>query len=109
MGTFTQSIAVQRTAAGVPLRLEWDGRIYVVAAEPVRWFQRRKWWAEEQRAERGRGAGLVDHEIWRVQVRLEKARNGPLVTVDIAHHADSGRWRLVRVHDGSSRSLRESA
>lgn len=109
MGTFTQSIAVQRTTAVTPLRLEWDGRIYVVAADPVRWYERRKWWAEEQRAERGRGAGLVDHEIWRVQVHLEKARNGPLFTLAIAHHANTGRWRLVRVHEGSSRSLRESA
>lgn len=109
MGTFTQSIAVQCTAAGTPLRLEWKGRVYVVAADPVRWYERRKWWAEEARAVRGQGAGLVDQEIWRVQVRLEKARRAPLVTVDLARRADSGRWQLIRVHDAAAQQLRESA
>lgn len=109
MGTFTQSIAVQCSADGVPLRLEWEGRLYVIAADPVRWYERRKWWTEERRAERGRGAGLVDHEVWRVQVRLEKARNAPLLTLDLSHHVDSGRWRLVRIHDGAAVRLKESA
>ncbi|REE02978.1 DUF6504 family protein [Citricoccus nitrophenolicus] len=109
MGIFTQSVAVGCTTAGAPERLEWNGRIYVLAAEPVRWYERRKWWTEERRAERGRGAGLVDHEVWRVQVRLEKARNAPLLTLDLSHHVDSGRWRLVRVHDGAAVRLKESA
>lgn len=99
MGIFTRSVTVGCTAAGVPLRLEWDGRSYVLAAEPVRWYERRRWWAEERRAERGRGAGLVDHEVWRVQVRPELARGAPLLTLDLSHHPGSGRWRLVRVHD----------
>ena len=109
MGTFTQSIAVQCSADGVPLRLEWEGRLYVIAADPVRWYERRKWWAEASRAVRGRGAGLVDQEIWRVQVRLEKASRAPLVTIDLAHRAESGRWRLIRVHDAAAQQLRESA
>jgi hypothetical protein len=111
MGILTQSLGVQCTTAGMPLRLDWQGRTYVVAAEPVRWYERRRWWAEEHRAERGRGPGLVDHEVWRVQVRLARARNAPLVTLDITHHVDSGRWRLVRVHDGTAAGgrLRDSA
>ncbi|GAA1120208.1 DUF6504 family protein [Citricoccus alkalitolerans] len=109
MGIFTQSVAVGCTTAGAPERLEWNGRIYALAAEPVRWYERRKWWTEERRAERGRGAGLVDHEVWRVQVRLEKARNAPLLTLDLSHHVDSGRWRLVRIHDGAAVRLKESA
>jgi hypothetical protein len=111
MGIFTQSVGVQCTTSGMPLRLDWDGRTYVVAAEPVRWYERRRWWAEEHRAERGRGPGLVDPEVWRGQVRLERARNAPPVTLDIAHHLDSGRWRLVRVHDGTAAGgrLRDSA
>ncbi|MCY1158066.1 MAG: hypothetical protein MOP51_1088 [Citricoccus sp.] len=109
MGIFTQSVTVGCTTAGVPLHLGWNGRDYVLAAEPVRWYERRRWWTEEHRAERGRGAGLVDHEVWRVQVRLERARNSPLLTLDISHHLDSGRWRLVRIHDGAAVRLRESA
>ncbi len=109
MGVFTQSVAVERTAAGAPARLEWDGRTYVVAAEPVRWFQRRRWWTEERRAERGRGAGLVDHEVWRVQVRLARAPRSALLTLDISHHLDSGRWRLIQIHDAVRQDLKESA
>lgn len=111
MGIFTQSVTVSCTTAGEPLRLEWNGRDYVLAAEPVRWYERRNWWVEERRAERGRGAGLIDHEIWRLQVRLAAARRAPLLTLDIAHHRDSGRWRLVRAHDGTGAgaSLQRSA
>lgn len=106
---FTQSVGVAPDGHGVPRYLEWAGRRYVVAAEPVRWYERRKWWVEERRAERGRGAGLIDHEIWRLQVRLARARNAPLLTLDVAHHRDSGRWRLVRVHDRTAAPLQRSA
>jgi hypothetical protein len=109
VGVFTQSVGVERDTHGVPRYLDWNGRRYVVAAEPVRWYERRKWWVEERRAERGRGPGLVDHEIWRLQVRLASARTAPLVTLDLAHHRDSGRWRLIRAHDGNTGSLRHSA
>lgn len=54
MGIFTQSVAVECTTAGMPLHLEWNGRSYVVAAEPVRWYERRRWWAEEHRVQRRR-------------------------------------------------------
>ncbi|WP_396134671.1 DUF6504 family protein [Citricoccus sp. I39-566] len=99
MGTLTQSVGVTCTTAGPPLRLDWEHRRYIVATEPSRWYERRRWWTEEYRAERGRGPGLVDHEVWRLQVRLERAPNAPLLTLDISHHVDSGRWRLIRVHD----------
>jgi hypothetical protein len=40
---------------------------------------------------------------------LAAARRAPLVTLDIAHHRDSGRWRLIRAHDGMAGSLQRSA
>lgn len=103
MGLFTQSVDVECSTAGLPLRLRWQGREYRVSADPVRWFERRKWWAEEVRAERGRGPGLVDHEIWRLQVRL--AGRGPLLTFEVSCDVETGRWRLIRIHD----ALLESA
>jgi hypothetical protein len=103
MGLFTQSVDVECSTAGLPLRLRWQGREYRVAADPVRWFERRKWWAEEVRAERGRGPGLVDHEIWRLQVRL--VGRGPLLTFEVSRDVENGRWRLIRIHD----ALLESA
>ncbi|GAA2042838.1 hypothetical protein GCM10009720_24420 [Yaniella flava] len=99
MGTLTQSIHVTCTTAGIPLRMLYGGRSYTVKAEPQRWYVRRRWWAEEHRAELGHGPGLVDYQVWRVQVSLTRAQNAPILTLDISHHIESGRWRLVQVHD----------
>jgi hypothetical protein len=105
MGMFSESVDVACNQDGQPVSLQWAGRSYSVCAEPVRWYERRQWWAEESRAPLGTGPGLVDHEIWRVQVRpsgpASAAGNGqdePL-TLDLTRHIRSGRWRLLRIHD----------
>lgn len=110
MGMFSQSIEVACGPDGQPHALTWAGRSYSVCAEPVRWFERRQWWVEEGRAPLGSGPGLVDHEIWRVQVKItdgppagedpagEDTADG-LRTLDISRHLGSGRWRLLRLHD----------
>jgi Family of unknown function (DUF6504) len=100
MGMFSESVDVDCTASGEPLKLTWAGRRYTVCAEPVRWYERRQWWAEERRAPLGSGPGLVDHEIWRVQVRLDPHDDaGEPLTLDLSRHIGSGRWRLLRMHD----------
>ncbi|WP_445154236.1 DUF6504 family protein [Arthrobacter sp. Hor0625] len=98
MGMFSESVDVDCTPAGQPRSLEWAGRHYDVCAEPVRWFERRQWWVEEMRAPLGGGAGLVDHEIWRIQVRGAGHPEQKL-TLDLSRHTGSGRWRLLRIHD----------
>lgn len=103
VGIFTQSIEVDCTPAGVPIRMRWQGREYRLAADPVRWFQRRDWWKEELRAERGHGPGLVDYEVWQLQVKL--AGVGPLRTFEVSRQVETGRWRIIRIHD----AYRESA
>ncbi|WP_342667709.1 DUF6504 family protein [Arthrobacter castelli] len=97
VGLFSESVEVVCSPSGQPLRLQWGNRSYKIAADPLRWYERRKWWEEELRAERGRGAGLVDHEIWRVQARANE--QSELRTFDIAYQADTGRWRIVKIHD----------
>jgi hypothetical protein len=113
MGMFSESVDVTCNAAGQPLKLQWAGRHYTVCAEPVRWFERRQWWAEESRAPLGSGPGLVDHEIWRVQVLAVRGSGLPgtgpgtpgtqsteeTLTLDLSRHLGSGRWRLLRIHD----------
>lgn len=118
MGLFSESVDVVCTPAGEPAELRWRGRDYRVCAEPVRWYERRQWWAEERRAPLGSGPGLVDHEIWRVQVlpagsnlqpetpATEPPATDPRatepaepLTLDLVRHAGSGRWRLLRIHD----------
>jgi hypothetical protein len=99
MGMFSESVDVVCTPSGQPLKLGWAGRHYTVCAEPVRWYERRQWWAEESRAPLGSGPGMVDHEIWRVQVRASEGSPGEVLTLDLARHVGSGRWRLLRIHD----------
>ncbi|MDI3213440.1 DUF6504 family protein [Arthrobacter sp. AL12] len=100
MGMFSESVDVVCAPSGQPLELDWAGRHYTVCAEPVRWYGRRQWWAEEQRAPLGSGPGLVDHEIWRVQVRRTDSAEPDSLTLDLTRHVGSGRWRLLRIHDG---------
>lgn len=108
MGMFSESVDVVCSASGLPVSLQWAGRHYTVCVEPVRWFERRQWWAEESRAPLGSGPGIVDHEIWRVQVledsrrpdRPETGRTAEeTLTLDLSRHLGSGRWRLLRIHD----------
>jgi uncharacterized protein DUF6504 len=106
MGMFSESVDVACGPEGQPVELQWGGRRYTVCAEPVHWYERRQWWAEEQRAPLGSGPGLVDHEIWRVQVApvepplSEEAPAAPEhLTLDLVRHTGSGRWRLLRIHD----------
>lgn len=101
---FTESVDVVCNSEGQPQSLVWAGRSYAVCAEPARWYERRQWWAEESRAPLGTGPGVVDHEIWRVQVVPSRTRresdvaDEPL-TLDLSRHILSGRWRLLRIHD----------
>jgi hypothetical protein len=105
MGMFSESVDVVCSADGKPLHLQWAGRSFSVCAEPLRWYERRQWWAEEARAPLGSGPGLVDHEIWRVQVVPTDSGHpgdkppGEPLTLDLARHLGSGRWRLLRIHD----------
>lgn len=110
VGMFSESVEVVCSASGQPESLTWAGRSYTLCAEPVRWYERRQWWAEDSRAPLGSGPGVVDHEIWRVQVLPAGSASGagamkepagvePL-TLDLTRHIRSGRWRLLRIHDG---------
>lgn len=105
MAMFSESVDVACNPDGQPVSLQWAGQSYSVCAEPVRWYERRQWWAEESRAPLGSGPGLVDHEIWRVQVLPSAAGSGTAkeqdeaLTLDLTRHIRSGRWRLLRIHD----------
>lgn len=115
MGLFSESVDVACSPDGQPRELCWGGQSYTVCAEPVRWYERRQWWAEERRAPLGSGPGLVDHEIWRLQVlpAADSEISGPgaagpdageePLTLDLSRHTGSGRWRLLRIHDALRR------
>lgn len=103
MGLFSESVDVLCTDSGLPQEVQWKGNRYTVCNEPLRWFERRQWWIEENRAPLGTGEGLVDHEIWRVQLQLLQKEADPsrTITLDLVRHVGSGRWRLLRIHDAA--------
>lgn len=67
--TMDVPVDVRFTATGTPLAVRHDGRVWVVAAEPVHWFERASWWETRRTAPAGVG-NIVDIEFWRVQVKL---------------------------------------
>ena len=100
------STQVMTTTAGQPLRVEIDGHRYRVAADPIRWYERRAWWEEVQRAPKDRCPYLVDREVWQVQVTVDRPsgsrrRGGPvpdaeLKTLCLERDRGTGGWNLVQ-------------
>ena len=93
--TLDAPVDVRFTAAGTPLAVRYDGRVWAVAAEPVHWFSRDSWW-ETRRTAAGCG-NLVDIEHWRVQVRLSSA--SALRTFELRREPLSEQWLLESIHD----------
>jgi hypothetical protein len=54
--TLDAPVDVRFTAAGTPLAVRYDGRVWAVAAEPLHWFTRDSWW-ETQRNRRRSASG----------------------------------------------------
>ncbi|KRE64414.1 hypothetical protein ASG79_15575 [Arthrobacter sp. Soil761] len=88
---------VRFTAAGTPLAVRYDGRVWAVAAEPLHWFSRDSWWETRRTAAKGSG-DLVSIEHWRVQVRLG-ASTSALRTFELRRAPLSDQWLLETVTD----------
>lgn len=56
----------------------------------MRWYKRREWWSEEARAAKGGSAGLIDTEIWQLQIQL--GQRGELRTIEAIRDQVTGRW-----------------
>ncbi|MFI8598143.1 hypothetical protein ACIGDM_12625 [Rothia koreensis] len=96
---------VMTTTAGQPLRVEVDGHHYRVAADPVRWYERRAWWTEVDRAPKDQCPYLVDREVWQVQVTVDlpagarrrrgAVRDRELRTLHLERDRATGGWDVV--------------
>ncbi|GAA1893739.1 hypothetical protein GCM10009715_43640 [Paeniglutamicibacter psychrophenolicus] len=87
-----ESIEVQWATAGQPLRVRRQGRVWNVAAEPVRWLERFARWETELRSPKGE-TFRIDSMVWHVQVSLG-ARSSVILTWELVHHAPTGGWRV---------------
>jgi hypothetical protein len=94
--TLDAPVDVRFTPAGVPLAVRYNGRIWVVAAEPVRWFSRSDWWRTAKRGPVGIG-NLVDIEHLQVQVRLTST--SALRTFELRRDPLSEQWLLAGITD----------
>lgn len=86
-------VEVDFTTSGQPHRIVRSGRTWHVGATPVHWFERIPWWRDELRMPRGGGV-RVEVEVWLVQVRLGGRRSSDLVSWELVHEPNSGRWRV---------------
>ncbi len=82
---------------GVPTRLRWRERSYLVEQVLSHWVESGAWW---QIVARRVGTATADHiplscTVWRVEAR---GTRGSMV-VDLAHDAEADTWSLVRLAD----------
>jgi hypothetical protein len=74
---------------GVPLAVRRRGRLWPVAAEPVRWFSRWNWWESKLPAGPGQG-NIVEIEFWRLKVQATST--SPLRTLEVRNHPGWDGW-----------------
>lgn len=96
------AVDVRFTAAGVPLAVRYDGRVWSVAADSFHWFGRTNWWESAQPAPRGGGENLVSVEYWRVQVRLTSS--SALRTFTLRRDPRSAHWMIESLSDEGSKA-----
>ncbi|MDI3213702.1 hypothetical protein [Arthrobacter sp. AL12] len=94
--TLDVEVNVRFTAAGTPLAVRHEGRIWAVAADPVHWFTRDAWWNTRRTAAVGSG-DLVSIEYWQLQVRL--GSNSALRTFTLRREPLSTQWLLESISD----------
>jgi hypothetical protein len=95
--TLNTLVDVRFTAAGIPLAVRYEGRVWAVAAEPLHWFTRDSWWETQRTVPVGVG-NVVDIERWRLQVRLG-ASTSALRTFELRRDPLSEQWLLEFITD----------
>jgi hypothetical protein len=92
-----ESVTVSVNWAGEPVKFLWAGATYAITAKPVRWYDRRQWWVEAGRVQRGIGAQVLEVEMWQVQAELQNSTtpNLPQFEFELMHAKQD--WQLVRV------------
>jgi hypothetical protein len=87
-----ETVKVLTNQAGEPVRFSWRNGSYQVTARPERWFSRKPWWLEANRAQRGIGPELLEVEMWRISAA--KGASSPSQFELL--HTRAG-WQLVRI------------
>ncbi len=80
---------------GIPLRLIWSGRRFIVSGRPIRWFDRLPWWTTAGRAPAGGAADLLEQPMWQVRATAE---DGQILIFDLAVSPGMD-WPVTGIHD----------
>jgi hypothetical protein len=97
MVSVDESVTVSVNWAGEPVKFVWAGATYAITAKPVRWYDRRQWWAEAGRVQRGIGAQVLEVEMWQVQAELQDSIRATLPKFEFELMHSKNVWQLVRV------------
>jgi len=97
MVSVDESVTVSVNWAGEPVKFVWAGATYAITAKPVRWYDRRQWWAEAGRVQRGIGAQVLEVEMWQVQAEVQDAIRATLPKFEFELMHSKNAWQLVRV------------
>jgi|LauGreDrversion4_2_1035121.scaffolds.fasta_scaffold45544_3 hypothetical protein len=97
MVSVDESVTVSVNWAGEPVKFVWAGATYAITAKPVRWYDRRQWWAEAGRVQRGIGAQVLEVEMWQVQAELQDTIRATLPKFEFELMHSKNAWQLVRV------------
>jgi hypothetical protein len=102
----THDTLVRLDAAGKPLAIRHDGRIWLVdpATESRHWFGRDAWWDTRRTAAVGSG-DLVSIEYWQVQVR--SGTHSALWTATLRREPLSPHWLLDSISDADETAEEE--
>ena len=97
MVSVDESVTVSVNWAGEPVKFVWAGATYAITAKPVRWYDRRQWWAEAGRVQRGIGAQVLEVEMWQVQAEIQDSIRATLPKFEFELMHSKNAWQLVRV------------
>jgi hypothetical protein len=88
-----KSIDVTTSEEGVPIYFALEGQIWLIGAEPVRWFERVSWWATKTRMSVRDPGSRIDIEVWQLQAHPAAGSSEDLVTFEVVR--DGSEW-LIR-------------
>jgi hypothetical protein len=89
-----EAVEVSVNKEGQPIGFRWRDECYLVTSHPVRWFARRDWWQESERAYRGIGAAVLETEMWQLTATCDEG----VLQFELIHNVLGNLWKLVRVY-----------
>lgn len=83
------NIDVTTSDGGSPIYFALGGQIWLIGAEPVRWFERVSWWETKTRMSNRDGNSRIDVEVWQLQAYPAAGDPTELTTFEVVRDGDS--------------------